>query len=259
MIEISQAGGEDVGYYIIEGVNSGCTTPSVVMNADGSMDAFYLYTTGSQNGDIQTHVNGSTHSPWDLHDGPIAQHMVMTTAWSGLKLTNGAGCTWSNDTPTDNGYGGVMTVKLYMWDTDYSTTVAADPVYSNTVYYNDNQQDIELIGSSKFAAGDYLVELSSDKVHSGVWYIPENANGTVEGYEFKGWYTDTEYKNEFLADTEITEDTTIYAYFVELVEDTTPDINNPQTGDNVLVFFLVGLISLIGFVGGSVYFLKHQN
>lgn len=183
MIEISQAGGEDVGYYIIEGVNSGCTTPSVVMNADGSMDAFYLYTTGSQNGDIQTHVNGSTHSPWDLHDGPIAQHMVMTTAWSGLKLTNGAGCTWSNDTPTDNGYGGVMTVKLYMWDTDYSTTVAADPVYSNTVYYNDNQQDIELIGSSKFAAGDYLVELSSDKVHSGVWYIPENANGTVEGYD----------------------------------------------------------------------------
>ena len=83
--------------------------------------------------------------------------------------------------------------------------------------------------------------------------------GTVEGYEFKGWYTDTEYKNEFLADTEITEDTTIYAYFVEIVEDTTPDINNPQTGDNVLVFFLVGLISLIGFVSGSIYFLKHQN
>lgn len=83
--------------------------------------------------------------------------------------------------------------------------------------------------------------------------------GTVEGYEFKGWYTDAEYKNEFLADTEITEDTTIYAYFVELVEDTTPEVNNPQTGDNVLVFFLVGLISLIGFVSGSVYFLKHQN
>lgn len=83
--------------------------------------------------------------------------------------------------------------------------------------------------------------------------------GTVEGYEFKGWYTDAEYKNEFLAGTEITEDTTIYAYFVEIVEDTTPDINNPQTGDNVLVFFLVGLISLVGFVGGSIYFLKHQN
>ena len=83
--------------------------------------------------------------------------------------------------------------------------------------------------------------------------------GTVDGYEFKGWYTDAEYKNEFLAGTEITEDTTIYAYFVEIVEDTTPDINNPQTGDNVLVFFLVGLISLVGFVGGSIYFLKHQN
>ena len=83
--------------------------------------------------------------------------------------------------------------------------------------------------------------------------------GTVEGYEFKGWYTDAEYKNEFLAGTEITEDTTIYAYFVEIVEDTTPEVNNPQTGDNILIFFLVGLISLIGFVSGSVYFLKHQN
>ena len=183
IVEITQAGGEDLGYYIIEGLNSGCTVPSVVMDEAGNLDAFYLYTTGSQNGDVQTHVNAGAHQPWDLNDGPIAQHMVMTTAWSNLKLTNGAGCTWSNDTPTENGNGGIMTVKLYMWDTDYSTTIAGGAVYENTVEYNDNQNDIELIGSSKFAAGDYLVELSSDKYHSGVWYFPASANATVAGYD----------------------------------------------------------------------------
>ena len=49
LVEIIQAGGEDVGYYIIEGTNSGCTAPSVVMDAAGNLDAFYLYTSGSQN------------------------------------------------------------------------------------------------------------------------------------------------------------------------------------------------------------------
>lgn len=178
MIEISQAGGEDNGYYIIEGVNSGCTTPSVVMNADGSMDAFYLYTTGSQNGDILTFAQQGTHSPHDLSTGSIAQHLVMSTAWSDLKLVadnaGGAGCTWGDSKPHE------LTVKLYMWNTDYNTTIAGGAVYTNTVEYSDNEAPINLIGSSKFAAGDYLVELSATEGNTGVWVVP---GAGVDGYD----------------------------------------------------------------------------
>ncbi len=41
---------------------------------------------------------------------------------------------------------------------------------------------------------------------------------TKEGYAFKGWYTGTDYKTEFDFDSEINENTTIYAYFVEQVK-----------------------------------------
>lgn len=184
MVEIVQAGGDDVGYYIIEGTGSGCTVPSVVMDANGNLNAFYLYTTGRENRDVQTFQSSGSHSPHDLSAGAVAQHLVMTTAWTDLKLVaDGAGaasCTWSNDIPTENGYGGVVDVKLYMWDTDYSTTVSKDPVYTNSVEYNDNQAELKLIGSSKFAAGDYLVVLSSTKEHSGIWAVP---SGNVSGYD----------------------------------------------------------------------------
>ena len=180
IIEISQEGGNDVGYYIIEGANSGCTAPSVVMNSAGNLDAFYLYTTGSENRDVQTFKSTGSHNPYDLSTGSIAQHMVMTTAWSNLKLvSDGAGaavCTWKDENV------GSVTVKLYMWDTDYATTTANDPVYTNTVEFNNNQGEVNLIGSSKFAAGDYLVELSSTSPaeHSGVWTVP---SAEVSGYD----------------------------------------------------------------------------
>ena len=178
LVEIIQAGGEDVGYYIIEGTNSGCTAPSVVMDAAGNLDAFYLYTSGSQNGDILTFAQQGAHSPYDLSTGSIAQRMVMTTAWSNLKLVadnaGGAGCTWSDSKPHE------LTVKLYMWDTDYSTTVAGGAVYENEVEYSDNAAPINLIGSSKFAAGDYLVELSATEPKTGLWLVP---GGDVTGYD----------------------------------------------------------------------------
>lgn len=125
----------------------------------------------------------------------------------------------------------------------------------------DMTTDVDMVGSTGHVFTMSSIDGAVSTIVPDGFKVPADALevGTVEGYEFKGWYTDAEYKNEFLAGTEITEDTTIYAYFVEIVEDTTPEVNNPQTGDNILVFFLVGLISLIGFVSGSVYFLKHQN
>lgn len=178
IVEIAQEGGEDLGYYIIEGINSECTAPSVVMDADGNLDAFYLYTTGSENRDVQTFKASGSHSPHDLSTGAIAQHLVMTTTWSGLQLiadnAGAAGCTWGRSEPH------TLTVKLYMWDTDYSTTVAGGPVYQRNVEYTDNAAPINLIGTSKFAAGDYLVELSATEPNTGVYLVPDAG---VDGYD----------------------------------------------------------------------------
>ena len=59
-----------------------------------------------------------------------------------------------------------------MWDTDYSTTVAGGAVYENEVEYSDNAAPINLIGSSKFAAGDYLVELSATEPKQDSGWFP---------------------------------------------------------------------------------------
>lgn len=46
--------------------------------------------------------------------------------------------------------------------------------------YSDNAAPINLIGSSKFAAGDYLVELSATEPNTGLWLVP---GGGVTGYD----------------------------------------------------------------------------
>lgn len=44
--------------------------------------------------------------------------------------------------------------------------------------------------------------------------VEKPTDPTRTGYEFKGWYTDSEFKNEFKFETKITADTTLYAKWV---------------------------------------------
>ena len=206
-IEIVQAGGEDKGSYVVAGASTGCTPTSVVTNADGSMDAFYLYTTSNSSAkNVETFTDGGNQQPLDVQGsgnpglgvGPIGIRLNMATAWRNLRVV---ACTWGDGNKTPDGYGGIFYLKMYMWDTDYATTVAGEPVYTRTVKYNDNET-VPLIGTAYFAAGDYLVTLESDKPTSGVWVAKAVNNTTFQSYmKGKLWEYVPKYTVDYMGDS----------------------------------------------------------
>lgn len=69
---------------------------------------------------------------------------------------------------------------------------------------------------------------------------------TIDGYNFEGWYTDSEYKTKFAATNSIIEaDTTIYGKFVEL----------PSVGKPVITVTDTGVTISCTTVGATIYYL----
>ena len=115
--------------------------------------------------------------------------------------------------------------------------------------------------------------------------IPEEALelGNIEGYNFEGWYLDTDFKIPFDPSVALNADTTIYAKLTEIVEEPTtptdpveepttptdpveeptepsePVIENPSTLDNINVFMALGAISVIGLAVAIVVLKKKHN
>ena len=76
-----------------------------------------------------------------------------------------------------------MVFKVYAWDTDYATTTAKDPVFTDTetfVDYPDNAT-MEITFSPEIGPGTYLWELSEGKDGVGVWASKTHGS---EGLEF---------------------------------------------------------------------------
>lgn len=77
-------------------------------------------------------------------------------------------------------------------------------------------------GGTKIAELEITANTGFDRFQ----YLPEKA-----GYAFGGWYTDKDCKNRFLSNTLVTEDITLYAYWLE-TEEKSMTTTNPQTGDS---------------------------
>jgi len=72
--------------------------------------------------------------------------------------------------PTWNTTGGGCTISLYKWDTDYATTVAGTPVYSETFTdCADNDTQILELPDERAVAGTYLAALSDGVGTIGTW------------------------------------------------------------------------------------------
>ena len=139
--------------------------------------------------------------------------------------------------------------------------------------------------------GDYItftVDLMGVKTST---TIPANSTipkealelGNIEGYNFEGWYLDTDFKIPFDPSVALNADTTIYAKLTEIVEEPTtptdpveepttptdpveeptepsePVIENPSTLDNINVFMALGAISVIGLAVAIVVLKKKHN
>lgn len=82
--------------------------------------------------------------------------------------------------------------------------------------------------------------------------VPESALklDPVEGYTFGGWYTDDVFVTEFIPTEILNSDIKIYAKYTknqtEPIVPEKPQVENPNTNDNVLTYVVLGGISLLG-------------
>ncbi|NIA28681.1 MAG: T9SS type A sorting domain-containing protein [Actinobacteria bacterium] len=85
---------------------------------------------------------------------------------------------------------GNLTLKLYRWDTDYATTIAAAPIAEQTfVNFADNAA--LWMAFDEQPAGDYLWQLSDATQTVGVWKwtdAPEEVTSYFNGQEVEGKY-----------------------------------------------------------------------
>jgi len=77
-----------------------------------------------------------------------------------------------------------MTLSLYVWNTDWATTAASDPVFVDTTTFVDwvdnDYVPVELNG--EFDPGTYLWVLSEGKKGVGLWGRPEADDASVVFY-----------------------------------------------------------------------------
>ena len=135
---------------------------------------------------ISTYTENDARTPISLmkSGSSVATHFVFQ---EGFLESITANCpSWSNDI-------GSLTMKIYKWDTDYDTTIAADPVISETfVDYPDNDTlslDLSTDESRGLEAGEYLWFLGDGEDSSGsgvgVWAqgFPEEEDAILGMYK----------------------------------------------------------------------------
>jgi uncharacterized repeat protein (TIGR02543 family) len=159
--------------------------------------------------------------------------------------------------------------KLINNDTDGASAVVNFSTEDNTTITSSNQKTIKIVGNNVLLT---LSTIDSDTIIA----VPKGTTLTddilsiteeVDGYNFEGWYMDSNYDNKFVLDTIINQDTILYAKFTkeELSNDnndkvtdtiknnaTNTSISNPKTGD-------INLVVILSVIAGSICILKYAS
>lgn len=163
--------------------------PSIIINADGSIDAWFAAPGDFHNGEGYTMYKASGNTPYQLGQSVFAQSFELRQECVSI----GIYCpSWSSSTES-------MTLTLYKWDTDYATTLASTPVNSrHFTNYGDNSwlqifADKAADGSTKIPAGKYMWTLTEGTVNAGIWKAtssesPNSAVSYVDGTEIEGQF-----------------------------------------------------------------------
>lgn len=121
--------------------------PSIIQNADGSIDAWFAAPGGTFGDKELFYKDAGAQSAIALNDDAVAAQKF--TAGQPFYAIAVACPNWSSTNSS-------LTLSLYQWRTDYTTSVAASPlatlVYNN---YQDNQ-NLQIAKNEKFSAGTYL-------------------------------------------------------------------------------------------------------
>lgn len=149
--------------------------PSMIINADGSMDAYFAapganYTKADLDyGTYTTDVSKSPTSYYLADIGVAAQMISSDTPFYAIAI----------NTFNEKSYGhDALNVKVYKWNNDYATTVSGSPMYNKnyTSVKNDGwvyaycNLAAENNKESLFPAGKYLWVVTSESTSLGLWY-----------------------------------------------------------------------------------------
>ena len=115
--------------------------------------------------------------------------------------------------------------KIEQGTTGNITLTALWDIQKCTIKYENNEFSEEVV-----LFGETIDEL----------YIP-----TKDGYDFKGWYSDSIFRNKFTTDTVVTGDVTLYAKWVEKT--------------NPIWFILCGGLAFVALIGAIVYMVVRKK
>jgi hypothetical protein len=144
--------------------------PSIIENNDGSIDVWFS-APGEEYGEKVLYFNeAGTHDPVRLlTNNTAAQKFTATDPFYAIDV---ACPSWGTSNSS-------LTLSLYKWQTDYSTTLAsavvATQIYTN---YVDNQ-NLQLAKDDKFTSGEYLWVLSNPSGTAGVWKKEREVSGVT--------------------------------------------------------------------------------
>jgi hypothetical protein len=144
--------------------------PSVIINDDGSADAWFAASGGYFGDFLKAYDSSGASEAVSLGASNVAaQYFSISAPFYSVDVR----C------PSWSGNPASLTLSLYRWDTDYDTTLKSLPVRQRRfVNYADNAwlsldrttKDDESAGDGYFPAGDYLWVLDGGAtIYSGVW------------------------------------------------------------------------------------------
>ncbi|WP_242875667.1 RHS repeat-associated core domain-containing protein [Anaerobium acetethylicum] len=149
----------------------------VISESDGTTRIHYTYDSSGNlvsmdRGEYRTadlYENTGSHSPVQIAGtGSAAEKLTAASTFSKVSVC----CpSWNNNI-------GDLTLRLYRWDTSYSTTIAQTPVASKTFHDFTDNQWLEL-GFAPQAPGEYLWVLDNPSETVGVWKHENSTNSNT--------------------------------------------------------------------------------
>lgn len=163
--------------------------PSIIINDDGSIDAWFAAPGDYHHGESAITYGDAAKEAQQLGGRTFAQYFESGKEFVSL----GIYC------PNWNSASESMLLSLYRWNTDYATTVAANPVHTERFNnYGDNSWlQIPAPGQTgetvKLPAGKYLWTLSDGTANAGIWKStgsesPASAVSYIDGTRVEGQF-----------------------------------------------------------------------
>lgn len=146
--------------------------PSIIINDDGSIDAWFAAPGASYGKNHElSNTTGTSTAERIYGDKTVAQKFTADIPFWGVSVTS----------PNWNGNPCGLTLSLYEWSGDtYGEVVAQEPIASARFDDYADGQNLILSNDDKFPAGTYLWVLSDGKTQqSGVWLVDGEVSGVT--------------------------------------------------------------------------------